>query len=238
MNELRTFQEFENIADAEDMAAILKQHDIDGRVEKYNPLLDQNIIGKQYNEYIQLKLAPGDFDKARKVLIDATNIDMDKVDRHYMLFSLSDKELMEVIAKPDEWGVYNYKLAQLILKERNVSMPEEAIAQLKQEHEAELHKPKSVDGIWIFLCYFFPIIIILGCLLKSSRVLNTAYAISFFPGFFSVIVGSRLMRAKKTLPDGRLMWTYNKRLRIHGRIMFYLGLLAFVLAIYTMIMIS
>ena len=234
MEQLHTFQEFENADDAQQMALLLQQHNIPSRVEKYNPLLDQNIIGRQYNEYVQLKLAPGDFERARQVLIEATEIDMNTVDRHYMLFGLKNNELTDILAKPDEWGVYNYKLAQLILKERGVEISNGKTAELQQEHIAELSKQKSLDGIWIVLCYVFSFIALLAGIAGSMATLTAVYAIGMFPGIMGVIVGWTVMRSMKTLPNGSHIITYDAGSRMHARIIFFFSLFAFVFNIYVL----
>lgn len=232
MEQLHTFQEFENADDAQQMALLLQEHNIPSRVEKYNPLLDQNFIGKQYNEYVQLKLAPEDFERARQVLIDTTEIDMNTVDRHYMLFALKNNELTDVLAKPDEWGVYNYKLAQLILKERGVEVSTDKAAELQQEHIAALSKQKPLDGVWIFLCYAFSAIALLAGIAGSISALAAVYAIGMFPGIVGIIVGWTVMRSMKTLPNGKRIITYDAYSRMHARIIFFFSLFVLLFNIY------
>jgi len=234
MEQLHTFQEFENADDAQHMALLLQEHNIPSRVEKYNPLLDQNFIGKQYNEYVQLKLAPGDFERARQILIDATEIDMNTVDRHYMLFGLKNDELTDILAKPDEWGAYNYKLAQLILKERGVEISSSKTTELQQEHIAELSKQKSLDGTWIVLCYVFSFIALLAGIASRMSALTAVYAISMFPCIVGIIVGWTVMRSMKTLPNGDRIITYDARSRMHARIIFFFSLFALVFNVYVL----
>ena len=49
------------------------------------------------------------------------------------------------------------------------------------------------------------------------------YITSLFGGFMGMIIGSILISAKKTLPNGNVVYVFNERSRKHGRIILYLG---------------
>src|SRR5579872_2646770 len=88
MDKMLTFQEFETKEDAAAMAQKLEEHGITTRIEENRALLDQNILGKQYNNYVLLKIEGKDFERAQKILIDTTQVDISQIDKGYMLLSL------------------------------------------------------------------------------------------------------------------------------------------------------
>jgi hypothetical protein len=230
MTDYRTFQEFMNEEDAVEMAAKLKQQGINAVIEKSPDLLGQELIGRQYNSFILLKIPKDKFIQAQQALISSTNIDMDSVDRNYMLFSLSDEELMDVITKPDEWGAYNYNLARLILKERGINVNEQHVDTLKNEHINKLSQQRSLDPFWLFLGYFFSIISIIAVLVNPA-LLVAIYSISLLPGILGIIMGAIVIRTKRTLPDGSRIKSYDAKTRRHGLFMIVIGVFAFVFAI-------
>lgn len=50
-------------------------------------------------------------------------------------------------------------------------------------------------------------------------------------GVMGMFIGSALVSAKKTLPDGRVIYTFSERIRRHGKIILYLGSAILILSI-------
>jgi len=230
MSNYLTFQEFINAEDAEEMAVKLRQQGIPVIIEKNPDLLGQELIGRQYNSFVALKIPGEKFVEAQQALITNTSVDIDSVDKNYMLFSLSNEELMDVIAKPDEWGAYNYNLAHLILNQRSVSIDEQHVGTLQKEHIDVLSQQRTVDITWLFLGYFFSGIGIIAGLVDPSLLL-LVYGISMLPGILGIIMGAVVLLTKKTLPDGRSIMSYNAKTRRHGTIMVVIGILSILFAI-------
>jgi 5-bromo-4-chloroindolyl phosphate hydrolysis protein len=57
------------------------------------------------------------------------------------------------------------------------------------------------------------------------------YISSLFGGVIGMFIGSILISAKKTLPDGRVVYVFNKGNRKHGKIILYLGSTILILSI-------
>ena len=84
------------------------------------------------------------FAKADEVLNDFYKDQLDAIDKDYYLFGLSDKELEEVVTKPDEWGRLNYQLAQKILKDRGREITPQKAELLKEKQKwlTSSHRPR------------------------------------------------------------------------------------------------
>ncbi len=224
-----TFQEFENREDAEKTAQILEDNNIPVSIEKTPDLLDNVIIGRQYNNYVQLRIPQDCFADAQKILIEKTQVELDKVDRNYMLFALNNEELLDVIAKPDQWGAYNYNLAKLILEERNTHIDKLKVDEIQQEYKKEIHEPRSLNSTWLILGYGFSILSLVAVFTNNIRALLVVYAFNLLPGVLGIILGLYILNTKRTLPDGSQMLSFNDAARKHGRLMLILATIAVLL---------
>ena len=57
------------------------------------------------------------------------------------------------------------------------------------------------------------------------------YISSLLGGIIGMFIGSILISAKRTLPDGRVVCVFNERNRKHGRVILYLGSSILILSI-------
>ncbi len=123
MSELRVFDTFPTMEQAQRVAALLENNELRVAVEELQGPLDTNFLGQQFSNPFLLKI-PGDkFKHARTLLMKHTVVDISEVDEEYMLLEFTDQELLDVLAAPDDWGVYNYKLAEALLKQRGGKYP-------------------------------------------------------------------------------------------------------------------
>lgn len=224
MDNFIVYQSFEDQESAYRTAATLESRDIPLIVEKVSQLLDSNIIGVMNTSPYVIKLRATDFEKANDIIRANTIINLDEVDKDYMLLSFTDGELIDVAAKEDEWGIYNAKLATALLQQREVVMPISAIEQIKTNHRQELAKPTSAVIWLLFLGYA-------SALSGTTIIIGNSHApIPFvvFPGIFGLIAGGILVTTKKTLPDGNQIHYFDNKSRNHGLVIVGLSILVFV----------
>lgn len=226
MSDFLTFQEFDTYEDAVELGNKLEELGIPTQIEQNKPLLDQNFIGKQYNNYILLKIPGEYFERAHKMLIETTKVNLADVDKNYMLFSLSTKELMDVLAKPDEWGAYNYNVALAILKQRGESPDEQKTETLQQENIFKLYKRRKLPDHWLVFGYGFSLIGVIASAMNAWTTLLILYQFYLLPGILGIILGLIINRTKKTLPNGEHIYAYDDKARKHGFYMLWLGILS------------
>lgn len=217
MNELLLFRTYPDPASAEQVALLLKDNGIGAEVSKEARVLDSNYIGQQFSDPYLLYLQGADFERATLILEDQVVIRPEEVDPGYMLLSFSDEELIDVMKKKDEWGIYNYKLAEALLKKKNVPIPEIQIVLEQTERLKE--KEKAVSSGLLFLLLGYASII-------SGAIMSLRYNIAFIflPGLLGLLIGWNLSHFKRTLSNGQRTFYYNSTTRFHGSIMFWTGL--------------
>lgn len=219
MDELLVFQTFTDKDQADRTASLLEQNGITVTVDENPPLLDSNFIGQQFNNPYVVKIPGESFLEANKILTEQTVVNINEVDKDYILFTLSNEELKEVITHKEEWGVYNYKLALQILADRNGSAAEtegEKTLQLDLHPDAT---PKDTNMLWIVICYA-------GLALSFYGFLNhSGLFLYLFPQLFLLLFGVTLYFSKTTLSNGTRIMTYSKNVRLHGLVILLLTII-------------
>jgi hypothetical protein len=190
------FKSFPDKETAEDFAEVLKGKDVSYFVEVDELVFDPSYANNPLNKEYVLKVRQADFDKAHKAYNEYFEDKVDHVSDDYYLFSFTDDELREIVARPDEWGSFDYQLALKLLKEKGVPVSEEQKEQLKNERVKALAKQdgepvSNIVGYYVLCVLFFPIGFLIGWIWAYS---------------------------KKTLPNGAIIHTYNNKVRQHGRI--------------------
>jgi hypothetical protein len=189
----QTFQKFNDIGLANEIAERLKQSNIDCEIENYR-IFEPSFANNTVEPDICLLLRPEDFVKAHQALDDYYKTQLDGVEKDYYLFDFTDQELLEILIKPDEWGHFDYQLAKKILGERGKEMTAEVLDLLKQQRKVDLSRKETAHKYLIWFGYF----------------------IALLGGFFGVIIGLTLTYYKKTLPDGETIYAYGESERNHG----------------------
>ncbi|MES2275122.1 MAG: hypothetical protein V4592_03805 [Bacteroidota bacterium] len=205
--ELITFQTFEDPAMAQNLAGILTETGIEAALEENTTVYNLAQVNQPKQYFVKIK--SGDFEKARQVLNDYESRFTDDVEPGYYLFDFTEAELMEIIAKPDEWSAFDYVLAKKLLAWRGVTVDEAAEKQFGEDRIKELKKPERTENTWIMFGYIFAI---------CGGVL----------GFF---IGWQLWKGQKTLPNGEQIYTYSPGDRQSGRHIFYLSIAGLLMAI-------
>jgi hypothetical protein len=211
-----TFKTFPDSNTAQDFATVLQQADIPYTIEEDAVVFDPSYANNQFNKDYHLKVRPQDFGSANQVLDDYYKAQLDKVEKDYYLFSFTDEELQEILAKPDEWGHFDYQLAKKLLAERGKEVRPEQTQKLWNRRVEELAAPEGVKS--------------------SSIVINYFVAFFFFP--VGLFIGWHWMSAKKTLPDGERVLMYSYHVQQHGMRIFVIAIVMLILSIVGKIMLS
>lgn len=201
------FKKFSNLDQANELGAILTQNNIEHKLVNNSPQIDITFSGNTLQNEVQLLLIPSDFDKANQVLHAEAEKLIAEIDANYYLFDFTNEELYEIIMKPDEWGAFDYTLAQKLLKDRGVTVNEELVSTLRKQRIADLAKPEEGQKPWIYVGYFFAI---LG-------------------GILGLLIGWYLWTYTKTLPNGQKVNAYSESDQKQGRNIFFLGLVFLVI---------
>lgn len=205
------FQTFNDPALADGLIVILDQHQIVYQIEEgatsANPLMALN--NEMDRNYV-VKIHPEDFGRANQALTEEYQSELEFVEPDHYLFKFTNEELLDLLAKPDEWNAFDYQLAQKILVGRGVNISAEKIAELNQDRMEELQQPEQPQTIWIILGY---IMAVLG-------------------GLLGLLIGWHLSSYQKTLPNGQKVFGYSENDRAHGKRIFYIGIVGLLLAIY------
>ncbi len=191
MNQFTTFQQFTVREEALELADLLEANNIPYKLEtggeEFNPAF-------VFNGECRILVHPEDVDKVTALF--TSNIDAD-----YYLYGFTNNELLDVIAKRDEWSHLDFILAQQLLKERGVELGEEHIHRVEEERIADLSRPDNVHAGWIIAGYVF----------------------ALAGGFFGILLGGSILLGKKLLPNGEKVYNYSDSDRSHARRILMIG---------------
>jgi hypothetical protein len=150
----QTFQQFNDPGLASAVADKLQAQQIDCIVEKVKPLLEPGFFRNTVEQTIHLKVRADDLEKAHKALEEHYGRRLQDVEPDYYLLSFTDKELLEILSKPDEWGHFDYVLARALLAERGLEIPDETIGEMKRQRLLQLAREadpeEEPDGLVVF----------------------------------------------------------------------------------------
>ena len=207
MENFLTFWKCNSPEDAKELTDALSNNQVHYIIEDDSPDVDLTFTGNQSEKEFHIKISQKDFNRAYEILeeLSVNNTPVDSASKDYYLFEFSDDELIEILKNYDEWGFYDYKLAQRILKERGREFSHAELDQFKKDRIEFLKTPVKPSRGWLI----------------SGLIL------SLFGGFTGIIIGWYHL-SLKTLPNGERVFIYEKPVRNYCKIMLYTGLFFFV----------
>jgi hypothetical protein len=109
---------FPDKATAEDFAEVLKQNGIEYHIEEDSLVFDPSYANNPLSTNYVITMKQGDFKAASHAYDEYFAKQLHNVPEDYYLHTFTNDELLEVLAKPDEWDSFDYQLAQEILKNK------------------------------------------------------------------------------------------------------------------------
>ena len=211
--EYELFRSFYDEQQAQSIHELLQQNGIQGKLEKYRPLLDAVLTGHSMDAPYQLKLKGNDFLQANQVLDREIMKQLSELPPDYYLFNFTTPELKELLEKPDEWSNQDVLLAKKILNERGEPVNEKDFLAKKSERIHQLARSEKESLYTIILGYL------------------AAFIISLPAIFF----GAFIIEGKKLLPDGSRIRIYDKKTRRHGMAILIISITLLLLRIFRII---
>lgn len=200
------FKLFPDKETAEDFAEVLQQNGIDHRIEEDAVVFDPSYANNPLSKDYVILLKQPDFKRASLAYDEYFAKQLNDVPEDYYLYGFSNDELLEILAKPDEWDAFDYQLAQTLLNQRGIEVSREKREQLKAERYKEIAQPEGEN-----------VTNIIGYYIVSFLILPVGWIIGWVWGY-----------SKKQLPDGYKVYAYNEKVRNHGKIIFWISIALFV----------
>ena len=203
-----TFQKFNYRAAALELEVLLKENNIEYVLEDTSSDADAvTFVNNELSKEFRIKLRKQDFAKADSLLQKIYSDQIDTVAPDYYLFDFTDGELMEIIIKRDEWGRFDFLLAQKLLKERGKEIKPEVVELIQKQRIQELARPEDSYKIWVY----------------------AGYIMAFLGGLMGILIGWHLWTHKKTLPNGDMVYGHSSSDRRHGIRIAIIGVVSFVI---------
>lgn len=206
VEEYKTYKVFNDYGLAKELETTLVVNNIEYILDNTSIPFDPPFANNPLNQEYRIKIKSEDFVKANSILENEAVLELQQVDKNHYLFDFSNEELIQLIAKRDEWSDFDFLLAKKILVERNVDLKVSELAHMEELRLEELGKPQKVNPGWIFAGFLFAL---LG-------------------GVFGIIMGWFISTNTKTLPNGKSTYCYSKDDRKKGVGMFIIGVISLI----------
>ncbi len=214
--EFITYQKFNDSALANDLAELLDQHNIPYFIQEETSGFDPSLVMSNAAVDYAIKIKSEDFEKVNQLKKEYEEKNLDDVEKDYYLFSFTDDELMDVLAKADEWSTFDVVLARKILTERGKNISDADMSNINEKRIEELSAPEKSQTLWV----------ILGYLIALAQLILPLFIV-----VIGLFIGWHLSSHKKTLPDGARVYAYREADRNHGKRIFILTIIVFVIAV-------
>lgn len=206
--EYTTFKIYKNLEQAEEVAITLKKSGIDCALADNSPTVDITFANNPLQNEIQLLVRNDQLEEAAAALRASNDVSLEEVDPSHYLFEFSDKELLQILKKPENWGSFDQQLAPKILADRGVQVDVEAIEAERQERIQEMAKPEERQTMWIAV----------------------GYALAILGGIMGSAIGFYLWKTTKSLPNGQKVPAFHQKDRDQGFNIFVLSLVVIAIA--------
>ncbi len=211
---LVTFRTYQEPEQADALGKLLTEHHIPFEISQDRDSLDGLYGGNSSQITYYVKLKEQDFARADDLLLKASESMLDHVDADHYLYPFTDEELIDVLAKPDEWNEFDYRLARKILQERGKAFTDDVLRDWKEKRVKALSAPEVSSMTWIYI----------------------GYLLAFLGGLVGLFMGVAVFTAKKTLPNGQRVPAYPANQRAHGVwIMIISGVVIVAMLLWTML---
>lgn len=195
MEELSTYQKFIYKDNALEVIELLKENQIDYKLEDNSSRLDSSFGGDDNTAEFLLKIRKIDFNKVEELEEELFKSSLEKVDEDYFLYEYLDEDLVEIVIKKEEWNKFDYLLAQKILKQRGKEVNPELLNVINKQRIKDLSVQEASPKWLIYSGYVFAI---LG-------------------GYIGFFIGLYIMKFKRALPNGDKIYVYNLEDRKQGQ---------------------
>lgn len=214
MSQFLIFKRYNTSKEAAETIALLEKHQIPTEYEEEIIQLDE--IHSDLRHLV--KIASSDLPRADALLksqLSATPFDKEF---DYHLFSFSRKELEEIIINKDEWSDYDYLLAQKLLEKQGITYTPVQLEQMDNSRIEALSQPKELQFLWLLLGYSSPLFVL---------VMFDVPPMCIFI-FLGIFIGVFVVIKKKTLPNGKRVYAFTDKTRLHGKLMIAIGVVLIV----------
>lgn len=157
----------------------------------------------------EIMVMANDYNNALRLLKENAEKMIENVTSDYCLYSFNQKQLYDVLLNEDVWSDFDYVLAKKILSGKGLPTDSETLNNLRDEKEKDTAKPEASQ-----------IMHIMG-----------GYILALLGGVAGIVIGFLMWNSQRQMPNGITVFSYSEVERRHGRIIFGLGILIFVVVL-------
>jgi hypothetical protein len=193
--------------EADLMIQMLSKNRINARIEKesFNP--SSTFSEGSLSSNFEILINTQDNAKANELVMKESVAYLEHIEPDYYLLSFSSKELLEVLQNRYDWSDIDVLLSEKLLRERGVAFDKQIFESINEKEIETLSKGEKKSRVWIF----------------------KGYLLSFLGGIGGALTAYSIMKTKKKLPDGSIVYDYDESTRNHAENMMYISVACLIL---------
>ena len=199
MSQYLTYIKYHSLNDASGFLEFLSAHQISYLIEHEVNQLDKIYIGESLDPMFAVKVPAEKFNELNTLIKNQGYLESDKQGEEvYYLEEFTTEELLDVVNNPDDWNLFDIKLAKELLKKQNIIIEEPDIIPDQQAFLGE-----KLERQWVIFGYIFSFISVVG-----------------------IFFGLTIVTLTKTLSYGEVVKVYDQNTRKHGIVMMIIGIIS------------
>ena len=165
--------------------------------------IDGAFVGVAADSIYRIKIQQEDFSRAQQLLLEKAERIYTQIPEGHYLLDFSVEELQDILSKPLEWSVDDIVISKMILRSKGIDTDQTLHQKVSDVSTSQFH-PKE----W------------------STKELVMAYFCILLLGIGGIVIGLVMWQSKKTLPDGTMIFSNSEDDRLHGRVIFLIGVIS------------
>ncbi len=203
-----TLSDYTDPIEAGDAAATLDQHGIVCVIEREHETLNPAFTLKTSFGAIHLKVRGSEVSRAAEIL-QPEHAGQPASETDDLIADFTNQELLDVMAKPDEWDPETVRAADRLLWHRGVVVTDRERAELWERRLQEIRAPRPGDVRWIIV----------------------GFGLAFAGGIAGIFIGMGYRFLKARDPLGDAYYIYDEVTKGWGMLMMIVGIVVFVTSI-------
>ncbi|QDA59553.1 hypothetical protein [Hymenobacter jejuensis] len=201
MDELVTIQSFPTLEQTADITTVLAEYGIPFHLDNTRLVPANVLMQREIVEEVRVQVRRADLAHVRALLEEHAEATLADPPADYYLYTFTDQELLDILARPDEWSPNDYVWARRLLRTRGRGVPARETEIMRAHRTQQLARPHDA----------------------SSKHLALGYALALLGGVIGIGIGWGLRASTVLLPDGRRVPQYSHESRRHGLFIMILG---------------
>lgn len=208
---LPVFDKYYRKEDADFYFSLFETNGLHPELEKPYEYFDAIIGHARTNDHYLIRLPKDEFSPAQQLI--TTEVEKSGVPADYYLRDFTNNDLKDILYNSDEWSRQDIAAAEILLRERTISVDEQEVKEKKQL-KVETERKKNTISLPVLILF---------------------YVLSPWGAVLPIAAGMIIYFLKDTDRDGNSAYVFSDKYRKHGLILGIIGTVSTIFWLYELL---